>query len=132
LDIITDNTIMINTLSLSAPKCKSGVSLSSKVLCFDPGTVSTQQKVGIAPSDAIILFDGTNLDQWSAMDGGHATFTTGDGNLGVEKGHGGIPCNQSFGDILGIFCAPLRTAIWTRLQASTTGCHTTKFSKLCV
>jgi hypothetical protein len=29
-----------------------------------PGTPSTQDQPGKAPSDAIVLFDGTNLDQW--------------------------------------------------------------------
>lgn len=39
-----------------------------------PGKPSTQEKVGTAPSDATVLFDGTNLDQfenksWKIVDG---------------------------------------------------------------
>lgn len=30
----------------------------------EPGTPSTQQKTGRAPSDAIVLFDGTDLSEW--------------------------------------------------------------------
>ena len=30
----------------------------------DPGTVSTQQAVGRAPSDAVVLFDGKALSKW--------------------------------------------------------------------
>ena len=30
-----------------------------------PGTPSTQDAVGTAPSDAIVLFDGTDLSKWS-------------------------------------------------------------------
>ena len=31
---------------------------------IDPGTLSTQDQPGRPPSDAIVLFDGTNSDKW--------------------------------------------------------------------
>src|SRR5262245_45827854 len=34
-----------------------------------PGTASTPNKAGTAPSDAVVLFDGKDLSQWSDMDG---------------------------------------------------------------
>src|SRR5271169_1314298 len=34
-----------------------------------PATPSTQTQPGEAPSDAIVLFDGKDLSQWSSMDG---------------------------------------------------------------
>ena len=33
-----------------------------------PGASSTQESPGKAPSDAVVLFDGRNLDQWAAKD----------------------------------------------------------------
>ena len=35
----------------------------------DPGTPSTQEDPGRPPSDAVILFDGSDLAAWSAMNG---------------------------------------------------------------
>src|ERR1700760_4123381 len=44
-----------------------------------PGTSSTQEAPGKAPSDAIVLFDGNDLSQWQAAGGGDPTFTLQDG-----------------------------------------------------
>ena len=41
-----------------------------------PGTVSTPDAPGKAPSDAIVLFDGTNMDEWQAQGGGRADLQT--------------------------------------------------------
>jgi 3-keto-disaccharide hydrolase len=38
-----------------------------------PGTASTQDKPGQAPSDAAVLFDGKNLDNWSSTKADEAT-----------------------------------------------------------
>ena len=37
-----------------------------------PGTDSTQEQPGKAPSDAIVLFDGTDLSGWTSERGGQA------------------------------------------------------------
>lgn len=58
-----------------------------------PGTTST------APSDAIVLFDGTNLDGWVAEKGGGAApWTIKDGAMTVAKGKGGIKTKEKFED----------------------------------
>lgn len=50
-----------------------------------------------APSDAIVLFDGTSLDQWtSTKDKGPAGWTVRDGVLTVRKGTGNIQTKRSF------------------------------------
>jgi hypothetical protein len=51
------------------------------------------------PSDAIILFDGKNLDSWTDKDGKNATWTVADGAMTVAKGAGDIKTRQTFGDI---------------------------------
>ncbi len=52
------------------------------------------------PSDAIVLFDGTDLFQWtSAATGGEAEWTlNGDGSMTVKKGSG-IETKQEFGSV---------------------------------
>jgi 3-keto-disaccharide hydrolase len=51
------------------------------------------------PSDAVILFDGTNEDDWvSAQDHTPARWVVGDGVLTVAKGTGNIETKQSFKD----------------------------------
>lgn len=47
------------------------------------------------PSDAIVLFDGTNLDSW--VDG--EKWSINQGVLTVESGTGNIVTEQGFGDI---------------------------------
>lgn len=52
-----------------------------------------------APSDAIVLFDGTNLDQWvSVKDQGPAQWTVADGVFTVKKGSGNIETRRRFTD----------------------------------
>jgi hypothetical protein len=57
-----------------------------------PGTTNL-----IAPSDAIVLFDGKNLDKWvTADDRTPAKWTVDDGIVTVKKGTGNIETKQSF------------------------------------
>lgn len=59
-----------------------------------PGAVALQ-----APSDAIILFDGTSLEAWvNARDGSPAAWTVADGIMTVNKTTGDIRTRRSFRD----------------------------------
>lgn len=67
-----------------------------------PGTFSTQKKPGKAPSDAIVLFDGTNLSKWRAGNGNASGWKVEDGAMVVppkdtENG-GDIFTKEEFGD----------------------------------
>ena len=54
---------------------------------------------GAAPSDAIVLFDGSNLNEWvSAQDGSPAQWVVADGVLTVNKKAGNIETKRSFHD----------------------------------
>ena len=54
---------------------------------------------GAVPSDAIVLFDGKNLDQWeSTKDGSVAKWKVEDGVMTVVGGAGGISTKKLFGD----------------------------------
>lgn len=54
---------------------------------------------GSAPSDAIVLFDGKNLDNWVNQEGKPAEWMVADGAMTVVKGKGIIKTRQTFGDI---------------------------------
>ena len=57
-----------------------------------PGTPGTTDKVGTAPSDAIVLFDGKDLSQWEPTE-----WEVEDGCL-VAVGGGSLVTKQKFGD----------------------------------
>jgi hypothetical protein len=54
---------------------------------------------GSPPSDAIVLFNGANLDEWVLMkDRSPATWTLADGAMTVNKAVGGIETKRTFTD----------------------------------
>src|SRR5690242_8767676 len=46
-----------------------------------PGTPSTDDQPGKPPSDAVVLFDGTDLSHWQSSDGSEPTFTLKNGEM---------------------------------------------------
>lgn len=65
----------------------------------EPRVVSTGA-VDSPPSDAVVLFDGTNLDHWmSANDSTDAKWKIEDNHMTVVAGTGGIMTKEVFGDI---------------------------------
>lgn len=63
-----------------------------------PGTASTQDTPGSAPSDAVVLFDGTNLDNWkSTKEDGVMRWRIEDGAMMPTKDSGMIQSKQEFG-----------------------------------
>jgi hypothetical protein len=52
-----------------------------------------------APSDAIVLFDGSDLAAWERLDGGEPGWKIEDGALTVVAGAGDIRTRQAFGDV---------------------------------
>jgi len=63
-----------------------------------PGTASTPEAPGKPPSDAIVLFEGTDLSQWESNKGGPAQWKSINGALVIAPGTGDIHTKQSFGD----------------------------------
>jgi hypothetical protein len=51
------------------------------------------------PSDAVVLFDGTDMDQWMKTSGEPAGWKLEDGAMTVVKETGSIQTKQAFGDI---------------------------------
>ena len=50
------------------------------------------------PSDAIVLFKGTDLDEWEHSDGQQPSWTIENGELLIESGSGDIQTKKKFGD----------------------------------
>lgn len=64
-----------------------------------PAAVAPAKESGGAPSDAIVLFDGDDLDRWvSVQDKSPARWTVANGVMTVDKAHGNIETKQSFRD----------------------------------
>ena len=64
----------------------------------DPGTSSTQDSPGRAPSDATVLFDGKDLSKWQHHDGSAAKWKVENGYFEVVPKTGQLYTKESFGD----------------------------------
>ena len=65
----------------------------------EPKVVKPGKDFSSPPSDAIVLFDGKNLDNWVDKDGRKPKWTVADGAVTVAKGTGDIKTKDAFGDI---------------------------------
>jgi hypothetical protein len=63
----------------------------------DPGTPSTQDMAGKPPSDAVVLFDGTNLDHWR-NGAAPCKWIVDNGCMEVKPGTGNIQTTDQIGD----------------------------------
>ncbi|MGC1452560.1 MAG: DUF1080 domain-containing protein [Candidatus Sulfotelmatobacter sp.] len=65
---------------------------------IDPGTSSTQDAPGRAPSDAVVLFDGKDLSHWADKEGNPAKWKVENGYMEVVAKTGNISTRDSFGN----------------------------------
>lgn len=67
----------------------------------EPPVVTPGDAPGAPPSDAIVLFDGSDLSQWVSQEDGSspAPWIVTDGAMQVKPGSGGIQTRQAFGDV---------------------------------
>ncbi|WP_310393843.1 DUF1080 domain-containing protein [Hymenobacter sp.] len=65
-----------------------------------PAVVAPGKTPGAAPADALVLFDGKNLDQWVSTknSGAKAGWTVAGGVFTVKKDEGNIETKRSFGN----------------------------------
>ena len=65
----------------------------------EPAIISPGKDPFAPPSDAIVLFNGRNLDSWVDSKGNPAKWTVADDVMTVAKGTGDIKTKQAFGDV---------------------------------
>jgi hypothetical protein len=70
---------------------------SSEIWEPQPRIITPGDKPTDAPSDALILFDGKNFDQWVSVDGGAPKWTIKDGAFTVTAGSKDIKTKKEFG-----------------------------------
>lgn len=80
-----------------------GALLSSARALSDGGAealppIVTAGMAGGAPSDAVVLFDGTSVDGWTHTNGGAAQWIIDQGALVVKPGSGSIVSKATFND----------------------------------
>ncbi|MFW6132854.1 MAG: 3-keto-disaccharide hydrolase [Planctomycetota bacterium] len=63
-----------------------------------PATASTQETVGDAPSDAVMLFDGSDLSGWEKVGGGEPGWKVENGYMEVVSQTGDIQTRTQLGD----------------------------------
>jgi hypothetical protein len=65
-----------------------------------PGTFSSNEQAGRPPSDAVVLFDGTDLSKWqgTGRSAGPARWLVTNGVLQVAPGTGSLRTKEEFGD----------------------------------
>ncbi len=97
-------TLLILTSLAVAPACFAQDNLPKPELTEVwepvPPTVTPSEKPGAPPSDALVLFDGKNLDEWISPKNpnGPAQWTVKDGAITVKKGTGPIRTKKTFTD----------------------------------
>jgi hypothetical protein len=83
----------------TAPQAPRGKPEDTEVWQPEPKIVTPGKTNEAPPSDALVLFDGTNLDQWvSVKDKGPAKWKVDNGIMTVDKSTGNIETKRSFKD----------------------------------
>jgi hypothetical protein len=73
-------------------------SKTTELWTAEPKVVTPGTTTSDAPSDAIILFNGSSAEAWQHRNGDAAKWTVADNALTVKGGTGGIETKQKFGD----------------------------------
>jgi len=92
LMLLSTAVVLFGQTSSQAPKPE-----DTEVWSPQPAIVTPGATCGAAPSDAIILFDGKNLDEWvSAKDHSPAQWIVAEGVMTVNKSAGNIETKRKF------------------------------------
>ena len=70
----------------------------TEVWDLKPKKITANPVFAEAPSDAIVLFSGKDLAEWTTLDGAAAAWDVKEGAFSVAKGKGDIKTKKTFGD----------------------------------
>lgn len=87
-----------NALAADKP-AKEPWELAQETEVWEPVPAVVDVPANGIPSDAIVLFDGKNLDKWEAVEGGAAKWKLADGAVTVAPQTGDIRTKESFCDV---------------------------------
>ena len=89
--------ILVMSAQLASAQKPKGKPEDTEVWKPEPKVVTPGADGSAAPSDAIVLFDGKNLDEWvNVKDGSPASWTVADGVITVNKKTGNIETKRKF------------------------------------
>lgn len=87
--------LMSNVSFAQSPQWRAHDLTRPKPTVITPG----QSAMPTPPSDAVVLFDGKDLSQWSDMKGEPSAWKVENGYMETSQGHGDIRTKQGFGDV---------------------------------
>lgn len=91
--LVIGSALPLHTQGAGARRWKAHDLGRPKPTVITPGASAAQ-----APSDAIVLFDGSGLREWAAGNGGAPGWTVRDGYMETAPGAGAIQTRRGFGD----------------------------------
>jgi len=92
--------LVMGSLLVTASACAQGQQADPvKTEAWQPVPARVATPPNAAPSDAVVLFDGTDLSAWESEKGGAAPWQVVDGAMTVVPKSGGIRTKQSFCDV---------------------------------
>ena len=92
-------TTIFSAYSIAQKELKQREKLAQRSEVWEPVPMIVSAPNGQPPSDAIILFNGSDLRAWQNLDGGEAPWSLQNGSFMVKPGSGDIKTKQSFCDI---------------------------------
>jgi len=91
--------LVMGGVLVAASACAQEQADPVKTEAWEPVPARVATPPGAAPSDAVVLFDGTDLSAWESEAGGAAPWRVADGAMTVVPRSGGVRTKQSFCDV---------------------------------
>lgn len=99
VSVVAAVTLSVCASATSALQAQEPWELAQKTEVWEPVPKVVSALQNSIPSDAIVLFDGTDASAWESVKEGEAKWLTADNTLTVVPGTGDIKTKQSFCDV---------------------------------
>lgn len=91
--------MLLSAVSLNGLALEDAAQQAKKTEVWEPEPAVISAPPDAPPSDAIVLFDGGDLNHWQSVKGGEAKWAVNDGEMTVVSGSGGIRTKADFCDV---------------------------------